>query len=548
MPEFINRWRTSIIAFWARLEQGQKIRLVTGVVLGLALLTAFIIFVTKPQYEVLYENLSHADVGKITEELKTEGVSYKLQGTTIYVPKDLVDGIQADLVYKNVVSDAAKIPEMSAPSLLETETDKQNRIKQYTEAKIINGLKAIDGISDVSLLLNLPEKSNFVLNPDADKPSAGVIVTMEGGAPPLDKKQVYGIVRFVAKSSGLTPEQVTVLDASGNELNNVGDSSSGYVSTQLELQDAIKSEIQKSVLKFLEAPFGTSNVKVLAAVDLNFSDEVQETTVYEPVNAEAQSGIIRSANEIKKELANGATGGVPGTTSNTGTTTGATTGTTQVVEGTASTDKYIETANTLNYEINETVKKIVKEKGNIQQLSMSVMINKAALPKGVNETDIKNNTIQLIGYALKGYLTDKIYSDSQLKDLVSITVIDFDNSLAEAQALKDAEAKRQALIKLITTIVAVVLGVVVFGLALFFFLRGRMPKEEEGLAMAGGAGETISVTGSDGKVYNIPKRPDINVPEIDSDDHNELRKQLEKFVSSKPDAVAQLLKSWISDD
>lgn len=97
MPEFLNRWRTSIIEFWARLERGQKIRLVTGVVLGLALLAAFMVFVTRPQYEVLYENLSHADVGKITEELKTEKIPYKLTGTTIYVPKEKVDSIQADL-------------------------------------------------------------------------------------------------------------------------------------------------------------------------------------------------------------------------------------------------------------------------------------------------------------------------------------------------------------------------------------------------------------------------------------------------------------------
>ena len=547
MPEFLNKWRTSIVEFWARLERGQKIRLITGVVLGLALLAAFIVFVTRPQYEILYENLSHADVGKITEELKAEAIPYQLKGTTIYVPKDKVDGIQADLVYKNVVSDSAKIPQMSAPSLLETETDKQNRIKQYTEAKIVNGLQSIEGIGGVSLLLNLPEKSNFVLNPDAEKPSAGVIITMKSGAPPLDKKQVYGIVRFVAKSSGLTPEQVTVLDESGNELNNNGDSASGFASMQLELQDSIKAEIQKSVVKFLEAPFGTSNVKVLAAVKLNFSDEVQETKLYEPVNAEAQTGIVRSVNEIKKELANGSTGGVPGTTSNTGTTTGGTTGTTTYPEGTGSTDKYVETANTLNYEINETNKKIVKEKGNIQQLSISILLNKAALPKGVNETDIKTNTTQLVGYALKGYLTDKAYTTPQLGELVSITVMDFDSSAKAAQALKDAEAKKQALIKLIITIVVIVLGLGIFGLALFFFIRGRMPKAEEGLAMAG-AGETITVTGSDGKTYNIPKRPDIDVPEIDSDDHNELRKQLEKFVGSKPDAVAQLLKSWINDD
>jgi flagellar M-ring protein FliF len=38
------------------------------------------------------------------------------------------------------------------------------------------------------------------------------------------------------------------------------------------------------------------------------------------------------------------------------------------------------------------------------------------------------------------------------------------------------------------------------------------------------------------------------IPEIDVEERSEIKKQIEKFVKQKPDAVAQLLRNWISDE
>jgi flagellar M-ring protein FliF len=38
------------------------------------------------------------------------------------------------------------------------------------------------------------------------------------------------------------------------------------------------------------------------------------------------------------------------------------------------------------------------------------------------------------------------------------------------------------------------------------------------------------------------------IPEIATEERSEIKKQLEKFVKQKPDAVAQLLRNWLSDD
>ena len=38
------------------------------------------------------------------------------------------------------------------------------------------------------------------------------------------------------------------------------------------------------------------------------------------------------------------------------------------------------------------------------------------------------------------------------------------------------------------------------------------------------------------------------IADIDTNVESEYKKQIEKFISEKPDAVAQLLRNWLSDD
>ncbi len=543
MPEFFVKLQTSLLEFWAKLENGQKIRLVAGIVLGLALLIAFILFVTKPEYEPLFQNISQTEIGNIVTSLKDQKIAYKVEGSTIYVLKGKASELSANMYAEGIVTDASIPADNTTSNIMETEIEKKARLNTNKQNAIIRGLMNVEGIAKVSVTLNIPDDNGFVLKPEENEKSAAVMITMKSNAIPFDKKQVYGIVRFISNSSGVPAQNVSLVDQTGEELNS--NTSDGFTGTNMDLQNGFKKDIEKSVYKLLEAPFGAANVRVIAAVDLNFSDEVQDTVEYVP-DPETKTGVVRSFNKIEKILADSSTGGVPGTSSN---STSGTDSTTTYPEGTTSGDKYNETTNTVNYEINEIKKRIVKEKGNIENLSTTVLLNQSKLPDGYDEANLKSSIVELVGYALKGYMTGKSYTDAELTGLVKITIMPFDDSQAAALANEAATQKQSELVKLILSIASVLLGIGVFAFALFIFVRGRVPKLEEGLAMAGGGPlETITVTGQDGKVYQVPKRPDIDVPEIDADDHNALRKQLEKFVSSRPEAVAQLLKNWISDD
>ncbi|HHY78255.1 MAG TPA: flagellar M-ring protein FliF, partial [Clostridiales bacterium] len=38
------------------------------------------------------------------------------------------------------------------------------------------------------------------------------------------------------------------------------------------------------------------------------------------------------------------------------------------------------------------------------------------------------------------------------------------------------------------------------------------------------------------------------IADIDIEDKNEIKKKVEKFISQKPDQVAQLLKTWLTEE
>jgi flagellar M-ring protein FliF len=50
---------------------------------------------------------------------------------------------------------------------------------------------------------------------------------------------------------------------------------------------------------------------------------------------------------------------------------------------------------------------------------------------------------------------------------------------------------------------------------------------------------------ADGPDFTVPEE---ELPEINLQESSEVKKQIEKFIKEKPDAVANLLRNWFSDD
>ena len=534
MGEFLNKLKNGFNEFWNGLEKGQKTRIIIAGALSIALITAFVIYASRPQMEILYSNLSQGDAGQIYSKLKELNVNTKIDDTTIYVPQDQVDELRAQLAVEGFLGDDSIYPEETQASFYETSEDKNQRYLIAKQNKLKKGLKSIKGVDYVDVNLYIPEDQTFIIDQGSNESTASLIVKMKPGYPALDRNQVNGIVQYVAKSvKGLQPDKVSIIDENGRSLVPEVGTPNAMISTQMEMQNAVKDDIEKSITKFLEAPFGMNNVKVTAAVKLDFNAMTQDKTTYTAPDTEKNAGIVRNMQDIKKEWVDAGQGAVPGTDTNTEIN--------QYAEVDSSKAQYNEASTVVNYEINEIKEQIVKEMGNIQSLSVSVLINENGLKEEAlaNTEELTAKVKGLVDYTIQGFSYEiPQNSDGTEKDVVRVALMKFDTTLEDGiRSAQEAEARMRSRELLIMTGTGVA-AVLVFGVAIFLVLRKR----------SGSAGAVEYVTDSSGRTIPVSMLGDDPLAEIDLEDKNEVKKKIEKFVGLKPETVAQLLKTWLNEE
>jgi flagellar M-ring protein FliF len=525
MGELFNKVRSGFNEMWSGLDKGHKIRILVAGALSIILIASVVFFTSRIKFEPLYYDLSQATAGTVNEKLKEMGVKTKVEGTTVYVPEGKASELRVQLAADGVINDEGSIPETSTSSFYETSEDKKQRYLKSKENDISRGLRALKGVEWASVQLYIPDDLNILQETKTDS-TAGIIIKMKTGAEPLDEKQVKGIANYVARSvKGLQPENIEIIDENGRALLSQKDTDNP-VGTNLDRTSAVKKDIEQSISKFLQKVFGPSNVEVTAAVKLNFNSEVVDSTEFVAPDAEKNAGIVRNMQEIKKDWVDPGTGGVPGTDTNTD------------IKGYVETDtskaQYSEASTVVNYEINEIKKKIVKEQGNVEALTIAVIINKRSLKEDVlaNGDTLRQDVKDLVKYATQGFNTQALAVD----DNISIKVMDFDTSIKDSVQNEIAQEAAQRRNQTFIMIGTALLAILVLGGTMFVLLRRRAAAEPE------------YEFESTAAYVAAAQSEEPQLQEIEFEDKNELKKKLEKFVGQKPEQVAQLLKTWLSED
>ena len=525
MGELFTKFKSGFNEMWTGLEKGHRIRIIVVGLLCIVLIASVVYFTSRTKFEPLYYDLSQASAGQVNNALKELGIKTKVEGTTVYVPEGKASELRIQLAADGVINDEGVIPEPQTSSMFETTADKTHRYLSEKETDIARGLKALKGVEWASVTLYIPDDISVLEEARTDS-TAGIIIKMKSGAEPLDSKQVSGIVSYVARSvKGLKPENIEMIDESGRALVEQKGEPNSSVGTNLDMTESVKLKVESSIKKFLQKVFGTNNVEVTAAVKLNFNTEEIKSTEYIAPDEERNAGIVRNMQDIKKEWVDAGNGGVPGTDTNSDIT--------QYVETDTSKAQYNEANSVINYEINEINKQIIKEQGNIDALTIAVIINKDSLKEDVlaNVDLLQQDVKELVKHATQGFNIQALALD----DNISIKVMNFDTSQKDAIAKQIADElarkSRETWIMIGTALAAIL----ILGGSLFVLLRRR---NEDDLDLAMDSGTFMTTDQSEMS----------SLQDLEFEDKNELKKKLEKFVGQKPEQVAQLLKTWLSED
>ncbi|MBI3768928.1 MAG: flagellar M-ring protein FliF [Deltaproteobacteria bacterium] len=337
--------------------------LTVAVVCGTGLLA---VWVERPQYRVLFSNLSGTDGGAVVEYLKSEKIPYRMGegGATIEVDAARVYETRMALAGRGIPQGGGVGFEIfDKQTLGMTDFVQRLNYQRALQGELARTIGELAAVEAARVHLALPERSLFVA--EERRPSASVVVKLRPGRV-LNEDQIAGIVHLVAASvEGLKPAEVTVVDINGQVLTHeLEENAAGrpagqsLLAFQRELEQGYTERIESMLSRVLGS--GHALARVTATLDLAQVEKTEES--YDPDRIAVRTE-KRSREKNVQSAASGAVG-VNATLTNEPAPAPADEGPRSEREDAA-----------LNYEISKVTSRRIEQSGGIRKLSVAVMID-----------------------------------------------------------------------------------------------------------------------------------------------------------------------------
>jgi len=516
MGEFLNRLRQRALAFYNGLEKNRRRMLIAASAVGILAITFGILFFTRTEYVEIATGLSASEAQVVTSRLDELGISWRDENATvILVPKSDVSRARMELAADVAASNFSWSEIFSNESITMTSQTREQMYIQALAADIELSIKTIDAVQDAAVILQIPKESSYFLADDI-KSRASVVLTLKNGYA-LDERKVTGIVNLIVSAvSDLVPENVTILDSEGNQLNDQSELESFSANSHYELQLQIQNQLKNDLEKFLEKIYGVGNVEVKPSLVMDFDQETETQTLFSPPIDGETTGIPRSVSRITEDVVNG-TGavGAPGTDSNASTITSA-------VEADANNSSYKQASETLNYELNEIYREIVRAQGEVVSMSIGVLINSNALVDGIITDEHYNELINLIAK-----------SAGTGSENITILTQAFPDPMENYDIYTGQDTAGMVFgIPIWAIIVVVVITLIIVIVVVLVLRRNRKKKEAEELAV---------------EQQKMQEQQQLEEIGNEQEDKASPKYHIEKFVDTNPEAAAALLRAWLND-
>jgi flagellar M-ring protein FliF len=362
--------------------------------------------------------------------------------------------------------------------------------------------------------------------------TASVMLTLASSD--LSADNIAAVENLVASSvKGLEPSNVYITDQYLRRLNNGDKDSLASASTSYEKAAAVRNDMVQRIMQLLGAIYGADNVRVSGQVTLDFDARSSDSVTFTPV-VDGQ-GIEVSLREVI-EKATGAQGasGTPGIDEN---------GAAPIYpEGTDnSVSDYSSITRESNREINETRESVTHAQGTIRDLSFAIAINSDNLSSENGSADaVRSLVAGVVGLDTKE--SERISVEFRRFDGVRAAQ-DFQAQLAAAQG----QAQWLDFFKSfgLYLLIGVCLLIILRRLLKLFGAQKRGKNEQLAMEIMGKA-ETE--TGDLEEYDNLTKLATQLGGEEITISKSASRERVEEFIDKNPEAVANLLRNWLSEE
>lgn len=350
----------------------RNLALGAGMALVLSIMATVWLWNQKPDYRVLLSNYSDRDGGAIVSALQQMNVPYQFTegGGAILVPAERVHDARLKLASQGLPKGGSVGFElMENQKLGVSQFLEQVNFQRAMEGELARTINSISVVQSARVHLAIPKPSVFVR--DKEKPTASVLLNLHPGRS-MDRQQVSAILHLVSSSvPALTAQNVTVVDQNGSLLSSPENQAANHQMdpAQLKYVQDLQDSIVRRIESILTPMVGTGNVRAEASAELDFSRIEQAAETYKP-NAMPDASAIRSQRINETNSSEPAkAGGIPGAASNQPATAPTTAASAASAAGATQKD------NTINYEVDKTIRYVQQSSGNIKRLTVAVLVN-----------------------------------------------------------------------------------------------------------------------------------------------------------------------------
>lgn len=494
-----------------KFDATQKLTIAAVMILVVGSIIALVTVTNRTDYAILYAQLDNKDASEIMSRLDSMGVDYKVEGSSVYVPKSDADTLKMQLAGEGLPSGGMVGYEIfDGSSFGANEFTQQVNYKRALEGELSRTISSMDQVSSAVVRVAIPEEKLY-LDSQKDATASVLLKVAEGS---LGRPQISGIVHLVSSSvEGLMPENVTVIDQMGNVLSEAGQEVGMATGSQIEAQRAYEGAVRSKIQNLVDQVLGPGKAVAQVTADLDFTTSTAQLETYDVPEGMEGAGLPSSEHTMTEsyEGAGAGMGGIPGTDGNIPDHAAG------IVGGGPAT--YTKDENVTNYLNNRVIEERVTPPGALNRMSVAVLI----------DDDIAANQI----FALEEAIGTAVGIDFERGDQISIQPVTFDRAVIEEELAKAqaAENRRMLLDYAKQAIVIIFLAVV------FFILWKKWKKAKETIADLPPIFDPEMLKSAEGGDAALKARE-----LIEGGKRMPMLEPIEIFASQKPDEVANLIR------
>lgn len=540
MAGMAGNFMSQFTKFWEKLERNQRLVLVGGGAVIVIMLVVFTVWASQPDYAVAFTGLTEGDAGAVAQHLKEQSIDYQVQaGGTILVPRSQVFDTRIEVASKGLLQESTVGYELfdTTSALGMTEFNQKLNYQRALEGELARTIEALDAVALARVHITLPEDALF--KDQQKEPTAAITLKLEPRQA-LNPGQVSAIKGLAASSvQGLKPKDVVIVDMAGNMLSgplmddvakSSADTNSDKMVAERKYEEQIESNVQAMLVRALGPDRSVVRVKARLGWD---AVEIVEQNFF-------PDSVVRSE-QVTTESYTGTgefVGGSPGAGSNLPSDQGIPSY--QAMADTGTNIDYAHTETTTNYEMGSVEEKRKVAGGQLQQLSVSVVVD------NVTDEDVLDS--------LKEVAARAAGVNIERGDQFTLQSIAFDRTFFTAET---ADFENQQLGQTYRQVAQWFGVAVVFLSALWFTQRLirnlRLKAEERDVWDAMRLGVDTNDDGGTGLLQaSLPQVP-MSLPDdaddrIPTPDHARARRAVQRIAEQRPMTVAEIIRQWMEQD